>query len=173
MSSDNNNNNKDFVEKVKRLRETRLGQKDVVPILGNGAKKPPAWFNWTEFRDGKKPRLTDSEFETVFSNPEVGRAAIMLARPHFLLMLKVKAYQVQQILEQRMNPGLRDKVRTTRTTMTPNGRHKHLLLSPEAYPDGIDELLCWNLQPESDDTTGKKKRIRLVNMLQAVANYED
>lgn len=74
MSSDNNNSNKDFVEEVKRLRNTRLGQKDVVPILGNGAKKPPAWFNWTEFRDGKKPRFTDSELETVFSNPEVGRA---------------------------------------------------------------------------------------------------
>lgn len=67
MSSDNNNSNKDFVEEVKRLRNTRLGQKDVVPILGNGAKKPPAWFNWTEFRDGKKPRLTDSELETVFA----------------------------------------------------------------------------------------------------------
>ena len=75
MSSDNNNSNKDFVEEVKRLRNTRLGQKDVLPILGNGAKKPPAWFNWTEFRDGKKPRFTDSELETVFSNPEVGRAA--------------------------------------------------------------------------------------------------
>ena len=33
-------NNKDFIEKVKRLRETKLGQKDVVPIQAVGEKKP-------------------------------------------------------------------------------------------------------------------------------------
>ena len=40
MSSDNNNSNKDFVEEVKRLRNTRVGQEVVLPILGNGERSP-------------------------------------------------------------------------------------------------------------------------------------
>ena len=158
MSSDNNNNNKDFVEKVKRLRETRLGQKDVVPILGNGEKKPPAWFKWTDYRDGIKTRPTDEEFVSIFSNPEVGRATIMLDKASFVIDAEGEGLAIQQLLEQRMSPSLRDKTRTTRPTITPYGKHKHLLLSTNAYPDGIEEMLCWNLQTEPESTDKKKRR---------------
>ncbi|MGH9988164.1 MAG: hypothetical protein ACRD8W_29865, partial [Nitrososphaeraceae archaeon] len=145
------------IEKVKQLNEAKLGHRGVVPIQAEGEKKPPGWFNWTPYRDGEKPRLTDAELESIFSNPEVGRAAIMLSKASFVIDSEGEGTAVQAILEMRMPEGLREKVRNTRTTITPHGRHKHLLLSPEAYPDGIDELLCWYLQLEDTDKKSERK----------------
>lgn len=48
-----------------------------VPIAA-GTKKPPSWFSWTDFRDGRRPTLTEQEIENIFSNPEVGRVALIL-----------------------------------------------------------------------------------------------
>ena len=67
----------------------------------------------------------------------------MLSKASFVIDVEGEGVPVQQILEQRMSHGLRDKEERTVTTITPNGRHKHLLLSPNAYPEGIEEMLCW------------------------------
>ena len=118
-----------------------------VPIAAGTEKKPPSWFPWTDFRDGKKPPLTTNEIETVFANPEVGRVGIILNKRSVLI--DYDGALGKQMLWSEMIPScskeLQRLLRSTTYTKTPHGGHILVLLDPIAFPEGVEEILCWQL----------------------------
>ncbi len=118
-----------------------------VPIIAGEDKKPPSWFAWTDLRDGRRSALTDEEIEDIFSNPEVGRVGILLNRRSLLIdydgMLGHSVLWSE--LMPRCSPELQRQLRATAHTKTPHGGHILVLLDANAFPDGIEEMLCWQL----------------------------
>lgn len=118
-----------------------------VPIIAGEDKKPPSWFAWTDYRDGRKSALTDEEIEIIFSNPEVGRVGILLNRTSLLIDYDgaLGRYMLWSELMPRCSKELQRELRATAHTKTPHGGHILVLLDANAFPDGIEEMLCWQL----------------------------
>lgn len=121
--------------------------KGPVPITADTSKKPPSWFHWTDWRDGKKPRLTDIEIEDIFSRPEVVRVGVLLDKSCFVVDYEGEGSAVQwNMVIRRGSQELQDALKQTRHTRTPhNGGHMFVLLDAETFPDGIQEMICWQL----------------------------
>jgi hypothetical protein len=117
------------------------------PVPIGAEKKPPSWFSWTDYRDGKKPGLTIYEIETLFANPEVGRVGIILNKRSFLI--DYDGALGKQMLWSEVIPScsveLQRLLRSTAHTKTPHGGHILVLLDPNAFPEGVEEILCWQL----------------------------
>jgi hypothetical protein len=118
-----------------------------VPIATGKEKKPPSWFWWTDLRDGKRPALTHQEIETAFSSPEIGSVGIVLDKRCFLI--DYDGALGEQVLWREMIPRcskeLQRQLRSTTKTKTPHGGHILILLDSGTFPDGIEEILCWQL----------------------------
>ncbi len=117
------------------------------PVPIGAEKKPPSWFSWTDYRDGKEPGLTNHEIETLFANPEVGRVGIILNKRSFLI--DYDGDLGKQMLWSEVIPScsieLQRLLRSTAHTKTPHGGHILVLLDPNAFPEGVEEILCWQL----------------------------
>jgi hypothetical protein len=118
-----------------------------VPIAAGTEKKPPSWFCWTDLRDGKRPALSEQEIETIFSNPEVGRVALILNNRSLVIDYDgdLGKYTLWNEIMPRCSKELRRILTSTTHTKTPHGGHILVLLDATAFPDGIDEMLCWQL----------------------------
>jgi hypothetical protein len=117
-----------------------------VPIAGP-KKKPPSWFCWTDLRDRKRPALTFQEIESMFSNPEVGRVGIILDKRSLVIdydgVLGEKMLWNEFI--PRCSQELQRLLRSTTHTKTPHGTHILVMLDGNVFPEGIEEILCWQL----------------------------
>jgi hypothetical protein len=124
----------------------RLGYAPI-PIIAGPDKKPPSWFAWTDLRDGRRPALTDQEIEVIFSNPDVSRVGILLNRRSLLIDYDgpLGHQMLWSELMPRCSPELQRELRSTTHTKTPHGGHILVLLDETAFPDGIEEMLCWQL----------------------------
>jgi len=159
MTNENNKEiKKALIEQVKRLRTLGLDRTGLVPITTDSAKKPPSWFPWTEYRDEKRPPLNDNEIEEIWSKPDVARGAIMLNGTCFLIDVDCEGLAVQRILERRMSEKLQEHLRRTRVSHTPHGIHILVYLDPRAFPEGVAEMLCWQIIGRNKDGTNTNKR---------------
>ena len=150
-------NKKALIEDVKKLKSLGLDRKGLVPIsmpTEKGVKKPPAWFPWTEYRDGKHPKLTDKDIEEIWGKPDVVKGAIMLDDTCFLIDTEGEGVEMQRILTARMSSELQQKLRDTRISRTPHGMHILVYLDPRVFPEGLPEMLCWRV--DIDDGTDEK-----------------
>src|SRR5919106_2603403 len=118
-----------------------------VPIAAGVEKKPPSWFSWTDLRDGRRPALTEPEIESIFSNPEVGRVALLLNNRRLLIDYDgpLGKCMLWSELFPRCSKELQRQLRITAHTKTPHGGHILALLDNSAFPEGIEEILCWQL----------------------------
>ena len=154
---------KTLIEDVKKLKSLGLDKTGLVPIsveTNEGIKKPPSWFPWSEYRDGKHPRLTDSDIEEIWGKPDVVKGAIMLDDTCFLIDAEGEGVAMQHILYRRMSDELREKLRDTRVTHTPHGMHILVYLDPRAFPEGIPEMLCWRVDIVAEDGNKNKSKKR-------------
>ncbi|MGH9978665.1 MAG: hypothetical protein ACRD8Z_22965, partial [Nitrososphaeraceae archaeon] len=128
------------------MKVQRLGF-DPVPIIAGEEKKPPAWFPWTDLRDGRRSALTDEEIERIFSNPEVVRVGFILNNRCLLIDYDgpLGRHMLWSELMPRCSEVLQRQLRATAHTKTPHGGHILVLLDANAFPDGIEEMLCWQL----------------------------
>lgn len=142
--ADNSNNNRDFIARAKKVQGLGFAP---IPIVVGEEKKPPSWFAWTDLRDGKRRALTDKEIEDIFSNPEVGRVALLLNKKCLLIDYDgaVGQYMLWSELIPRCSKELQRALRSTARTKTPHGGHILVLLDASTFPDGIEEMLCWQL----------------------------
>jgi hypothetical protein len=118
-----------------------------VPIAAGLEKKPPSWFCWTDLRDRKRPALTYQEIESMFSNPEVGRVGIILDKRS--LVIDYDGALGEKMLWNEFIPRcsqeLQRLLRSTTHTKTPHGAHILVMLDGNVFPEGIEEILCWQL----------------------------
>lgn len=137
-------NNKLLVDHAKTVQSLGFHP---VPIIAGEGKKPPSWFYWTDLRDGKRPELTPQEIESIFSNPEVEKVGIIIDKRSFVI--DYDGALGEHILWSEMIPRcskeLQRHLRSTTHTRTPHGGHIHILLNRDALPEGIEEMLCWQL----------------------------
>lgn len=141
-----------------------------VPILGT-EKKPPGWFPWTDLRDGKRSALTNEEIEKVFANPEVDRVGIILNKRSFLIDYDGTSGQCilwSEVIP-RCSKELQRLLRSTAHTKTPHGGHILVTLDDSAFPDGVEEILCW--QVLNNGHTNCNEEIRVLSQKKYSIEY--
>jgi hypothetical protein len=117
------------------------------PVPISAEKKPPSWFSWTDLRDGRRSLLTDEEIESIFSNPEIVRVGIILNSRSFLIDYDgtLGQYMLWSEMMSRCSKELQRLLRSTAHTKTPHGGHILIMLDGSAFPEGVEEMLCWQL----------------------------
>ena len=98
-------------------------------------------------RDGRRTALTEQEIDSIFSNPDVGRVGLILNNRSILIDYDgaLGRYMLWNGLMPRCSKELQNDLRSTAHTKTPHGGHILVLLDASAFPDGIEEMLCWQL----------------------------
>lgn len=136
--------NKQLVDYAKKIQSLGFHP---VPIIAGAEKKPPRWFPWTAIRDGKRGALTHQEIESIFSNPEVGRVGIILDKRTLIIDYDgaLGKNGLWNEFIPRCSQGLQQLLRSTTHTKTPHGAHIIAMLDSNAFPEGIEEILCWQL----------------------------
>jgi hypothetical protein len=149
-------NNKLLVDYAKKVQSLGFHP---VPIVAGTEKEPPSWFCWTDLREGRRPTLTDQEIESIFSNPEVGRVGIILNSRTFLIDYDgtLGQYMLWNELMPRCSKELQRALRSTAHTKTPNGGHILILFDITAFPNGLEEILCWQLLGSGRTNSGNNK----------------
>ena len=137
-------NNKLLVDYAKKVQSLGFHP---VPIAEGSEKKPPSWFYWTDLREGKRPALTHQEIESIFSNPEIGRVGIILDKRSFVIDYDgaLGEHMLWNEMIPRCSKELQGFLRSTAHTKTPHGGHILVILDSYAFPEGIEEILCWQL----------------------------
>ena len=137
-------NNKLLVDHAKKVQTLGFHP---VPIAEGSEKKPPSWFHWTDLREGKRPALTHQEIESIFSSPEVVRVGIILNNR--TVVIDYDGALGERMLWNEMIPScskeLQGFLRSTAHTKTPHGGHILVILDSNAFPEGIEEIFCWQL----------------------------
>lgn len=137
-------NNKLIINHAKKVQNLGFHP---VPIAEGSKKKPPSWFRWTDLREGKRPALTHQEIESIFSKPEVARVGIILDKRCFVIDYDgaLGERMVWNEMISRCSKKLQGFLRSTAHTKTPHGGHILVILDSNAFPEGIEEILCWQL----------------------------
>ena len=117
------------------------------PVPIGAEKKPPSWFYWTDLREGKRPALTPQEIESIFSSPEIRKVGIILDKRSFLIDYDgaLGEYVLWKEMISRCSKELQRQLKSTAHTKTPHGGHILIKLDASTFPDGIEEILCWQL----------------------------
>ena len=149
-----------IVDHAKKIQ--KLGFRPV-PIAAGREKKPPSWFSWTDLRD-RKGILTDDEIENIFSKADVARIAIILNTRCLLIDYDgaLGEHMLWNEMISRCSKKLVKQLRSTTHTKTPHGGHVLIMLDSNAFPEGIEEILCWQLLANGHGSGGNAE-IRILS----------